>query len=130
MKVASIAHAILFIVMAFFFLFDSGFTLVDEAMMNLFGKQNFIIIHDALVEASPIYQNTMSVLLIMEIIVYMMLSFIAILALIKGLKKAITMIKTKYNYVLNVQSEAVEIPTGEYFHSYQNTYLVLSQLRN
>ena len=130
MKVASIAHSILFIIMAFFFLFDSGFSLIDEAMINIFGKNNFILIHDALVQASPIYQGTISVLLIMEIVVYATLSFIAIIALIKGIKKAIAKTKFTYNYVLPVQTEAINIPTGEDLRSYQNTYLVLSHLRN
>ena len=130
MKVASIAHSVLFIFMGFFFLFNSGFTLIDTAMINMFGQEAFDEIHEALAASETIYGVTMSSLFIMEVVVYAILCIVAIVASIKGFKKLIAVLRVNSIKVSEGVLHLEERPTNNLITNYQGTYLVLAHLRN
>ena len=130
MPVASIAHAVMFIVMAFLFLFHSDFALVDQAMINIFGETNFYIVHDALVETAHIYRGAISTLLIMEIVTITISAVIAVVVLIKAIKKIFS--KFNYGFRADIQTlnYAYNIPANEQVSNNRNRYLLLKHLRN
>lgn len=130
MRVASIAHSVLFIISAFFFLFDSGFELIDYAMINIFGDEIFHMMQEALIDAGNFYGIAFSALFVLEFISYVLLCVVAIITVIKGFKKIIEKWRIK-GLVVSKTSEVEQCsPFVRKEISYQGTYLVLSHLRN
>ena len=130
MPVASIAHAVMFIVMAFLFLFHSDFALVDQAMINLFGETNFYIVHDALVETAVIYRSAISSLLVMEIVVITVTALVAAVLLIKAIKKVFAKFNSGFNANIKTLNFAYNVPSIEQDVNDRNRYLLLKHLRN
>lgn len=130
MKIASIAHSVLFIVMAFFFLFNSGFTLIDTAMINMVGQEAFDEIHEAFVATKVIYGVTMSSLFVMELAVYIILCIVALVALVKGFKKLICKLRVRNIVVTEDILLKEDHPTTNLINNYQGNYLVFAHLRN
>ena len=130
MPVASIAHAVMFIVIAFLFLFHSDIALVDQAMINLFGEENFYIVHDALVETSHIYRGAISTLLMMELVVYAILCAIAAVVLIKAIKKIFAKFNYGFKANINKLNYVYNVPSIEHDVNSRDRYLLLQHLRN
>ena len=130
MPVASIAHAVMFIVMAFLFLFHSDIALVDRAMINIFGEENFYIVHDALVETAIIYRSAISSLLVMEIVVMTISAVVTVVLLIKAVKKVLS--KFNYGFKVNLSKFSFDnyVPANENDSNNRNRYLILKHLRN
>ena len=87
MRVASVAHSVLFIFCSFLFLFNSGFKLIDTAMINIFGEEIFYIVQDTLIATSKIHNVVISSFLMIEFFNYIMTSLVAVVVIIKGFKK-------------------------------------------
>ncbi len=130
MKIASIAHSVLFIVMAFFFLFNSGFAVIDIAMINMVGQEAFNEIHEAFVATETIYGVTLSSLFVMELAVYIILCVVAIVALVKGFKKLICKLRVRNIVVMEDILLEEDHPTTNLINNYQGNYLVFAHLRN
>ena len=130
MHVATVAHAVMFIVLSFLFLFHSGFALIDQAAINMFGQENFDIVHEALVETSTIYQSTISALLVMEIVVYSISAFVAVVLVIKGIKKLFKKFNFGFKVDLHTLNYDYNVPSIEQDVNSRNRYLILKHLRN
>ena len=130
MKVASIAHSILFIFVSFLFLFNSGFAFIDEAMINMLGEENFLEAQEAIVYAENFYGAAISSLFIIEIIVYTSICIVAITFTIKGFKKL--MLKARFKSIVLLKEQIITSlnPTLALDNNEQGTYLVLGHLRN
>jgi hypothetical protein len=130
MKVASIAHSILFIVASFFFLFDSGFKIIDYAMINIFGEEIFYVMQESLRSASNFYGIAFSALFVLEFISYYLICIVAIIAVIKGFRKIIERWRIRKLVLLRTEQVEHYSPLIREEISYQGTYLVLAHLRN
>ena len=132
MTVASIAHSVLFIMMSMYFLLTSNNEMIAFAMSNVFGKEYYTLIHNALVETAEIYQITMITLFTFELFLIGLVSFIAVLTFIKASKYILRkihsnlVIKNTGNYIPQIDFSSLSRP----INNKQGTYLVLSQLRN
>lgn len=132
MKVASIAHSVLFIMMSMYFLLTSNNEMIALAMSNIFGKEYYALIHNALVETAEIYQITMITLFAFESFLVALVAFIAVLAFIKASKyilrkiRSNLIIKNVDNYIPQFAFSSLSRP----INNKQGTYLVLSHFRN
>lgn len=132
MRVASIAHAILFIVLAFFFLFTTDFKAINYAMSNMFGEKNFLIIRNALLDASPFYRSAISTLFIMDIVIEIMACIAAIIVLVKSFRKFSKGINLKKVQIIikNTLFKYRLIPNKVLLENNRDKYIVLQHLRN
>ena len=132
MRVASIAHAILFIVCSVFYLFGSEFKLFVFAAQNMIGKNNYAIIHSALKEGVTFVNFSLSSIYVIEVIVFGTIAIVSTVLFIKGLQKAAKRIKIK-SFILKLEQP---VDNGNFFNQIVQTingrhnYLVLGQLRN
>ena len=96
-KVATICHAILFIVASVIHLFtsDVGFTMY--AMQNIVGKYWYPIIRSSFEGGAWIFNLSVSSLFVVEFATYLILSIVAIVSLIKGFKKLVKYFQVKKN---------------------------------
>jgi len=130
MRVASIAHAVLFIVISFAFLFNSGFALVDRAMINLFGEEDFNLVHESLVANEHLFAGSISGLLIIETITFISISIVAIIGLIKGFKKLLEKFSPGFKFNLDSTETTYVHSFESVLHNHQFRYLILKHLRN
>lgn len=130
MRVASIAHSVLFIVLAFLFLFNSGFAIIDQAMINIVGEMYFYEFQEAIRSAEIFYGVAFSTLFVLEYTNYLILSIVTIIWLVKGFKKLIQKFRIKHlkllckNYIFEEEANNVNEVNS------QGTYLLLAHLRN
>ncbi len=132
MRVASVAHAILFIVLAFFSLFTTDLKLVSQAMINVMSEEKYVIIRNALMSASHFYRGAFSVLFIIDVAIEVMACIAAIILIVKGYKKffkKIDLQKVRI-YIKNIVQEFRLLPNKVLINNNRNQYLVLQQLRN
>ena len=132
MKVASIAHAILFIMLSMYYLFTSNAEIIKYALTNVFGEYYYSLIHVTLLETAMYYQSTIFALFFVESATILLTAFFSFMYLIKGMKYLLKKIQSK----LVIKSNGQFVPTyiynpamGKYTNK-QGTYLVLAQLRN
>ena len=132
MRVASVAHAILFIVLFFFSLFTSGFPMIDQAMINTFGKDLFETVRDTLNETSPVYRSIFGSLFIIDLAIDIMTSIAVIILIIKGFKKFSKVVKLNKAPLIikNILIKIRLLPNKVLINNNRNQYLVLQQLRN
>ena len=132
MRVASVAHAILFIVLFFFSLFTSGFAMIDQAMINTFGKDLFETVRDTLNETSPVYRSIFGSLFIIDLAIDIMTSIAVIILIIKGFKKFSKVVKLNKAPLIikNILIKIRLLPNKVLINNNRNQYLVLQQLRN
>lgn len=131
MKVASIAHSVLFIFMGVYFLFTSENYWINFAMNNLVGEYYYNVFHDAFIEAAQVYTITMITLFVTEFIICSITALLAMRLLIKGIRYLLSkgrnnksFIKVFFNIGQNNEANHASLSNK------QNTYLVFSQLRN
>lgn len=131
MRIASVAYAILFIVLSFFSLFSTGFALVDQAMINIFGENLFNAIREGLMEASPIYRSAFGTLFFVSIIIDVITSITALVLIIKGFRKFSKVVNfTKAPlFIKNAFLKLRLLPDVLIDNNSRNQYLVLQQLR-
>ena len=131
MKVASIAHSVLFILMSLYYLFTSNAEIIRFALTNIVGEHYYGLIHSTFVETAGYYQVTIFALFFLESSMVLLTAFIAFMGIIKGMKYLLKRIQSKFvirsnNYVpTSIYNPAMGNHTNK-----QGTYLVLAQLRN
>ena len=131
MKVASIAHSVLFIFMSLYFLLTSENPTIAFAMTNIFGEFYYNVIHSTVIETAHIYTVTMAVLFAFEMLLYVTIAFMSVLAVVKLIQKIfknndlIGFVLPNYFSLEQKISYNPEMGVNK-----QGTYLVLSQLRN
>lgn len=132
-RVATIAHAILFIVASFIHLFCSDVSFTVYAMKNIFGEHYYGLIRSVFVENVYIFNISFSALFAVEIASYITVSVLAIIALIKGFKKLVKFFQVKknnpivtnlFNLINNLYPSRVQIDEK------RKTYLILGKLLN
>lgn len=132
MKVASIAHSILFIFMAMFYLLTSNNEMITFAMKNIFGEHYYSLLHNTFTEVATGYTITMFALFIVEFIAFFVVGLVSLLGLIKAFKYILKSVRVWHNAKINTGylNQDYNLETGFNNFNKQNTYLVLSQLRN
>ena len=131
MKVASVAHAILFIVMSFYYLLTSNFELIQFAMRNIFGETYYGILHNALLETAGYYQVTMFALFFVETITICFTAFLSFMLILKQMKYLMNKIQSRP--ILHTNSHLIPdyaYNPGMGINNKQDSYLVLAHLRN
>ena len=132
MRVASVAHSIMFIVLAFFMLFTTNFALINQAMINIFGENIFNIVREALIDGSHLYRGTFSVLFFIDVVIDVIACITAIVVSVKAYKKFFKNldIKKVRVYIDNFIKSIRLLPNKVLIENNRNQYLVLQQLRN
>ena len=132
MRVASIAHAILFICCSVFYFFGSDFKLFAYAAKNMIGENNYAVIHSALKDGVRFVNFSLSGIYVIEVLVFGTIAIVSTILFIKGLKKVAKKIHIK-SFILKLKQP---IEQGNFFTQIVNcingrhNYLVLGQLRN
>ena len=85
-KIISAAHAILFIVLMVFYFFTTNNVLVAQAATNMFGENNYKIVHEAFVESSMYSRIGFSSLFVIEIVINSTIAIVSVIATIKAFK--------------------------------------------
>ena len=131
MKVASIAHSILFIFMSLFYLLTTNFEPIVFAMRNIFGEYYYSLLHNTLLEVSTGYTITMFALFVVEFLAFFIVAAISVHAFLKAIKFLLKKARIHYHKInTGFVKQDYNLETGSNNLNKQNTYLVLSQLRN
>ena len=132
MTVASIAHSVLFIMMSMYFLLTSKVEMIMYAMSNIFGKEYYTLIHNALLETREVYRITMIGLFAFESFLVGLIAFMTVLGFIKASKYILRKIHSNL-VIKNIDKHIPQIDFSSLsrpINNKQGTFLVLSQLRN
>ena len=131
-KVATIAHAILFIVASVIHLFTSNVSFTMYAMQNIVGKYWYEIVRSVFEEGAVFFNITISSILVVEIISYIIFSIFAIVSLIKGFKKLIKYFQVKNNnpIIVSYYPQPDLSPIRVQIDNSSKTYLMFGRLLN
>ena len=131
-KIASILHAILFIVQLVFFLFSTDLAFIKEAMVNMIGKNAYQVVHEVLTVPSIFVNGGISALLILDVSIFIFLPLLSIVVIADKIKDTFKQINVRTNikiivsYIINLVLD----PIKDFKHNKNETYLILQKLRN
>ena len=131
-RVASVAHAILFIALSLVYLFASKNSYISFALTNIVGEKAYHVIHEMLVDNVKFFNSGISALLITEIVTFAIVSIFGVVAAIKGIKKLVKFIKLE-NKTLVIENFFTEIglyPCRDNIDTFSKTYLIFGKLLN
>lgn len=130
-KIISAAHAILFIVLMVFYFFNTEFPLVVKAATNMFGVDNYKVIHEAFVESSMYSRIGFSSLFAIEIVINSTIAIVSIIATIKAFKLIVKEYKFYNDFKLNQNIQKSEYyPRAKDVKCSFRTYLLNCSLLN
>ena len=131
-KVATILHAILFIVMSVVRLFSSDVGFTMYAMQNMVGKEYYQLIRSVFTENTVIIHASISSLIVVEVVTFVTVSIVAIVSLIKGFKKLVKFFQVKKNnqFVLYSDVQSDLYPNRVQIDNSCKTYLIFGRLLN
>ena len=130
-SIATIAHAILFIGLSFDFLFATDLRFIQEAMINICGKDFYYNIHEAMVEPAKFIGLSVGTFAIVEISILVVLPFVSIVIFIKKIREEFKKLRVN-NPVIDTDSGFFSKKINPVKISLKNEnkqYLVLSQFR-
>ena len=132
--VATIAHAVLFIVLSFALLFSVEYAPIKEMCIRWIGEEYYTFLHEALVEKYNSYFafSGLTVLLVLDIVVFVIMPVLSIAVLINDIREAYKKIKADKKVFLHF---GVPVPFGnspktDYTYSFDKIYLKLCRLLN
>lgn len=131
-RVASVAHAILFIILSLVYLFASKNSYISFGLTNIVGEKAYHVIHEMLVDNVKFFNSGISALLITEIVTYTIVSVFAVVAAIKGIKKLVKCIKINQKGLVinNFATETGLYPCRDNIDTFSKTYLIFGKLLN
>ena len=130
-KIATIAHAVLFVVIFCFYILGSDLEILVKAGINTFGEEDYSNIHGAIADNVEVLSISFSSLLVVEAFTFGVASLIAIRTAIKGLKKLIKQLEIKIIvFKKKIISNQVFSHKTNSELTYKNNYLVFSRLLN
>ena len=131
-KVASIVHAILFIVQAAIFIFTTEIPFVRYAMMNMVGKNAYNLVNSILSIPSFITIGGISAVVMVDLSILVFLPLLSIILFIDRIREEFKKVRYKVSikYIIEYVIVLVGLPLKTFNPTKDNTYLELSQLRN
>ena len=131
-RAASVAHAILFIVLSLTYIFASDFPLFVMVGKTWIGNTYYQQLHQALRGGVMIVNISMSALFVVELVTFAIAAIVSVVALIKWIKKLSKIIRTKNSTSFFVEPfhYSNNEPKTNYINSNQGNYLVFARLLN
>jgi len=130
-RIASVLHAILFVVMFSFYMFSTNLWLLSD-VAKFWAGEYYEIIHSALTDSVTIVNFSFSAFLVVELSIFAAISMIVFISLIKGFKRIVRnmRVKTICDLMQNYNHANTIFVSQNYEPTYQQNYLIYSKLRN
>jgi len=131
-KVASVFHAIFFIVYLFLTLASSDVSFIKEAMTNWMGKQFYTSLYKAINGAENYIHIGLGSIMILDVVVYVFVPILSIVVFINEIREQFKEMKIRVNiklfvgYIINLVLD----PIKDFKHNKNETYLILGKLLN
>ena len=131
-KVASVAHAILFVFQLVMFLFRTDISLIRNLMISWMGEKSYWAFNSALTTPVSILNGGISGVLMLEFILFVFVPLLSIVAFVKDIKDTFKELKVRVNikiiisYIINLVLD----PIKDFKHNKNETYLILGKLLN
>ena len=132
-KIASMAHAVLFVFLGLVWVFTSEIELIEFAARNMVGDFYYEVLKEALTERMTMFHLGFSALLMAEAAIYMTIAIASIVIFFKGLKKLGKLIKFNDRPLaasFGFAAPAKPILANAYPGNRRDTYLETRRLRN
>ena len=131
-KVASIAHAILFIVQSAIFIFTTDISFIRVAMINLIGEKSYILVNNILSIPSFITIGGISAVVMVDLSILVFLPLLSIILFVDEIRREFKKVRYKVSikYIIEYVIVLVGVPLKSFSPAKDNTYLELLQLRN
>lgn len=131
-KVAYIAHSVLFIVLLAAFLFTTDISFIQKIMINWMGKMYYQSLYDSFHTAVRVVNISLSGVVILEIVVFIFLPLLSIVAFVKEIREQFKEMKVKADFSSFTKSfiTLVKGPVKDFRHTQNETYLILGKLLN
>lgn len=130
--VASVAHAILFVLLLAVTLFTTDIPFIKAAMMNWMGELYYNSLYDALHDTVTFVNIGLSAIIIVEITVFVLVPLLSIVAIIEEIREQLKEMKVKVDFSAFIPSfiNLVDDPKKDFRHTENEIYLVLGKLLN
>ena len=131
-RLASVFHAILFIVMAVTYFFASEEPFLARLALNMLGEDGYRIVHNTMTDCLDLFHIGFSSILAVEVVIFASVSMISAIILIRGIKKVIRAFNGKHITPIQSPAYAVALPCGETTKPTGSLplYLLTRRLRN
>ena len=132
MKVASIAYSVLFTVSFAYYLFGSDIKFFAIAARNMVGADYYELIHEVLNGGVLIANLSLSSIIIINAVIYLIVGIVSVALFIKGLKKLVSKAKFNKKFVFDFVDHPMDLSPveGVQIQNFSNIYLLLCQFRN
>ena len=132
-KVASIAHAVLFVLLFVMFMATTDIAYIKEFMISWMGKVYYTSLNEALSVPVQVLNGGISTILVVELAVFIFFPLLSVVALIKEFKEQFKELKLQKADLSTFFKSLIILvfnPFKDFKHTQNETYLILGRLLN
>ena len=131
-KVAYIAHSVFFVFMLFTFMVSTDISFIKNVMIEWLGVKNYNPLYEAINETFYFVNLSISAVLILEVVIFVLIPLLSILAFIQEIRDQFKEMKVKVDFSSFIKTfiTLVNDPTKDFRHTQDETYLILGKLLN